>query len=113
MTDYCDFHEKEHESWSWRTWTQEGKLISFCRDGLDEASASYEGAGFFIGTGHKDARLNYWKEIKSRVTTHEGELLSGNKGREYQQKYSKQYLGKDMSQPVNFNKPEYQKELNK
>lgn len=34
--------------------------------------------------------------IRSRARTHEGEILSGNKGREYMDKYSKRYLGKDM-----------------
>ena len=42
-------------------------------------------------------RARHWGEIKSRVTTHEGELLSGQKGREYMRKYSKTYLGKDLS----------------
>lgn len=66
-----------------------------------------------IGKGKKDQRLAYWREIKSRVTTHEGEMLSGEKGRDYQKKYSKQYLGKDMSRPINFNQVSYLQELEK
>ena len=66
-----------------------------------------------IGKSKKDQRIAHWQEIRSRVTTHEGELLSGKKGREYQQKYSVKHLGKDLSTPTDFSKPEYQKELNK
>ena len=35
--------------------------------------------------------------IRSKVRTHEGELLYGKKGEAYQDKYSKKYLGKDLS----------------
>ena len=66
-----------------------------------------------IGKSKVEQRKLHWGEIKSRVTTHEGEVLSGNKGRGYQQKYSKQYLGRDLSRPPNFNSPIYQKELSK
>lgn len=34
---------------------------------------------------------------QSTVKTHEGELLQGKAGRDYMDKYSKKYLGKDMS----------------
>ncbi len=63
----------------------------------------------------KEQRIAHWQEISKRVTTHEGEFLSGNKGREYQIKYSKKYLGKDLSKPININpdRPEVKKELNK
>jgi hypothetical protein len=37
------------------------------------------------------------KDIRSRVVTHEGEVLSGKRGRHYLDNYSKKYLGKDMS----------------
>lgn len=37
------------------------------------------------------------REIRSKVRTHEGELLTGKKGRAYLDKYSRQYLGKDLS----------------
>ena len=66
-----------------------------------------------IGLSKKDKRIAHWKEIQSRVTTHEGESLSGRKGEEYKQKYSKKYLGRDLSRPANFDRPEYQKELRK
>jgi hypothetical protein len=66
----------------------------------------------FIGKSKKDQRVAYWQTIKSRVTTHEGEMLSGKKGQDYQKKYSKKHLGRDLSRPVDFNRPEYQKELN-
>ena len=66
-----------------------------------------------IGKSKVELRKLHWTEIKSRVTTHEGESLSGKKGTVYQQKYGKQYLGRDMSKPLDFNRPEYQKELSK
>lgn len=67
----------------------------------------------YIVRGKRDQRIAYWNEIKSRVTTHEGELLSGSKGKEYQKKYSKKYLGKDMSKPVDYNQVSYLQELAK
>lgn len=48
--------------------------------------------------GKRDQRAAHWDEIKSRVTTHEGEILSGKKGRDYMAKYSKKYLGRDLSE---------------
>lgn len=65
-----------------------------------------------IGTSKKDQRILHWKEIKSRVTTHEGEFLSGRKGEEYKNKWGKQFLGIE-NRPTDFSKPEYQKELTK
>ena len=52
----------------------------------------------FIIRGKREQRAAHWQEIKSRVTTHEGELLSGKKGRDYARKYSKKYLGRDLSE---------------
>lgn len=51
----------------------------------------------FILKSKKERRAQHWNEIRGRVTTHEGEFLSGNKGREYQKKWAKKYLGKDLS----------------
>jgi len=48
--------------------------------------------------GRQGQRASHWGEIRSRVTTHEGELLHGRKGRDYMRKYSKKYLGRDLSQ---------------
>ena len=67
----------------------------------------------FILKSKKDNRVLHWQEIKSRTTTHEGEFVHGNKGRDYQKKWSKKYIGTDLSRPANFDKPEYQKELAK
>lgn len=50
----------------------------------------------YIIKGKKEQRAAHWNEIRSRVTTHEGELLSGTKGKEYQRRWSKKYLGKDL-----------------
>ena len=65
-----------------------------------------------IGKSKKEKRMLHWDEIRSRVKTHEGELLSGRQGREYIQKYGQRYLGMTPSRP-NYNAPEYQKELAK
>ena len=45
----------------------------------------------------RNIRAAHWKDIASKVRTHEGELLTGKKGRDYQRKYSKEYLGRDLS----------------
>lgn len=47
--------------------------------------------------GKTASRVLHWRDIQSRVRTHEGELLSGKKGKEYQEKYSKKMLGRDLS----------------
>ncbi len=52
---------------------------------------------FHIVSGKNSQRAAYWNDIKSRVTTHEGEILSGDKGRKYQEKYSEKMLGRDIS----------------
>lgn len=41
-------------------------------------------------------RASHWNDIRTRVRTHEGELLSGKAGERYQARYAKQYLGKDL-----------------
>lgn len=66
-----------------------------------------------IGKSKKDQRVLHWENIKSRVRTHEGEFLSGKKGEEYKKKYSKTYLGRDLSRPTNYNQVSYLKELAK
>ena len=62
-----------------------------------------------IGKSKKELRALHWNEIKTRVTTHEGELLSGKKGKEYQQKWSKKYIGRDLTnhQPITADRIEY------
>jgi hypothetical protein len=51
----------------------------------------------YILKGNKGQRASHWRDIQSRVRTHEGELLSGSKGREYQRRWSKKMLGRDLS----------------
>jgi|GEM_PF-5228819 len=51
---------------------------------------------FNIGKSKREDRASHWKDIQTRVTTHEGEILHGSKGREYQQKWSKDNLGRDI-----------------
>lgn len=55
--------------------------------------------GIYINKGKREQRAAHWNEIQSRVKTHEGELLSGDKGRSYQHKYSKSMLGRDLNRP--------------
>ncbi len=66
-----------------------------------------------IGKSKQDMRKLHWQEIAKRVTTHEGELIKGAEGQKYKEKYSNQYLGKDLSKPLDFNRADYQKELAK
>ena len=49
-----------------------------------------------IISGKREQRAAHWNEIRKRVTTHEGEFLSGAKGQEYQEKWAKKYLGRDL-----------------
>lgn len=57
------------------------------------------GTGIYYKAGDKVAKISHahLKDIRSRVTTHEGEVLGGKKGREYMDKYSEKYLGKNLS----------------
>lgn len=50
-----------------------------------------------IGKSRTEKRALHWKEIRSRVTSHEGELLTGERGRKYQDKWSRKMLGQDLS----------------
>ena len=49
-----------------------------------------------VGKSKDEKRALHWRDIRKRVTTHEGEFLTGEKGRKYQKKWSKKYLGKDL-----------------
>ena len=49
-----------------------------------------------IGKSKNEQRAFHWRDIQTRVRTHEGEMLSGEKGKKYQEKYSKKYLGRDL-----------------
>lgn len=57
---------------------------------------SFHSITYHDGNRARSISENHLKDIRSRVTTHEGELLSGKSGRAYMDKYSKKYLGKDM-----------------
>lgn len=105
----CSYHKKEHEDYQWRS----NSYGTFCREAIDVFTHPVDDSPFLLGGDKKSNRVKHWEEIKSRIKTHDGEMLTGKAGREYQQKYSKRYLGRDLSQPTNFNTPEYQKELAK
>lgn len=55
---------------------------------------------YIIRGGKNQQRASHWNDIRSRVITHEGEALSGEKGRQYQEKYGERYLGMKPSKPV-------------
>lgn len=112
MATHCEFHNKEHDHFEWKLLSDFGWV---CKDAIDEIELSIPEPefSFSIGSGSKQSRLEHWKDIKSRVTTHEGQVLSGKAGRDYQIKHSKKMLGTDMSRPVDFSAPQYQKELMK
>lgn len=109
MTMHCDFHKNEHDHYEWRS-TSYG---TFCRDAMQEIEKPIGSNAFNIGGSKTDNRIKHWQDIQSRVTTHDGQFLQGAAGRAYQQKWSKKMLGKDLSAPVNYNTPSYQKELAK
>ena len=112
MTEFCTFHKKEHDHFEWR---HTGDMW-LCRDAISEIDTMFSqepSASFNIGTSKSDTRVAHWKDIQSRVTTHDGQFLSGKAGREYQQKWSKKLLGKDLSKPADYTAPIYQKELKK
>lgn len=65
----------------------------------------------YILSSKIERRRKNWQEIKKTVRTHEGELLTGKNGKSYQEKYSKTYLGKDLSGPNDCHGAEYDKVL--
>ena len=75
-----------------------GKLIDICHNCYYEGPTETKVGGSFT---KEDKRALHWQDIQSRVKTHEGEFITGTRGREYQKKWSRQYLGKDLyKQPV-------------
>lgn len=55
---------------------------------------------YIIKAGKNQQRASHWNDIRSRVITHEGEALSGKKGKEYQEKFGERYLGMKPSRAV-------------
>ena len=108
MVMYCDFCLKEHNDFHWKGRIEDGKSIHLCRRAFSSPPTDV----IPMDLSKKGQRLSHWKEITSRVRTHEGELLSGNKGRTYQEKYGQKYLG-ITARPINFNSAAFQKELAK
>ena len=51
---------------------------------------------YSVGGKRNAIREDHLKRIRSSVKTHEGEFLTGDKGRSYMDKYAKKYLGKDL-----------------
>lgn len=103
MTEFCDFHQKKHNASQWRSVFRDGRSIWNCVEAY--------GRSLFAPSvyGKKEQRVNHWKEIKSRVRSSDGELLTGTRATQYR----KRYLGDTSTQPVDFSHPEYQKELAK
>ena len=110
MIDYCDFCYIEHDDYQWKVRIQDEKLITLCRQAFSSLPVSPAGSSMDLSKRGK--RLTHFKEITTRVRTHEGELLSGVKGQKYQQRYGEKYLGIS-PRPVNFDSTPFQKELAK
>lgn len=110
MVEYCNFCEVKHDDYQWRFRIENGEPIHLCRKAFD--SIPDIPTGVPVDLSKKGKRLAHWKEITTRITTHEGELLSGSRGREYTQKFGQKYLGIN-PRPVNFDSPSFQKELAK
>ena len=53
----------------------------------------------YILKGKTGQRAAHWNSIRDRVITHEGQLLTGIKGRKYQKKWGKKMLGRDLDNP--------------
>ena len=110
MILFCAFCEEKHDDFNWKTRIESGKLVNLCRKTFDHSPDVSTGVPPDLS--RKGKRVNHWQEIASRVRTHEGELLSGNKGRDYQQRYAQKHLG--ISPRKNdFNSAAFQKELAK
>lgn len=56
---------------------------------------------YFDGEKERTISKAQLREIKSNVVTHEGEHLQGQAARNYMDKYSEKYLGKDLSGKYN------------
>lgn len=108
---YCHFCLKKHDDFQWRTKSEGDELVTYCRKAY-ETPVEVE-PGLTVLSSKVDRRIAHWKDIKSRVRTHDGEMLSGSKGRDYQVKFSQRYLGKDMSAPPRFDGADHLRELAK
>ncbi len=109
MTFKCDYHGKKHDDFEWRTFTLDGKLVNYCRTGINPVSNDPFAVADF---SRKGKRLAHWQDIRNRITTHEGEVLKGAAGAKYIQKYGKKYLGVE-PRPINRNSPDVLRELAK
>lgn len=56
-----------------------------------------DGIVFFENGKQHHMKTHELVEMKSHVVTHEGENLSGKKARDYMDKYSAKYLGKNLA----------------
>ena len=65
---------------------------------LEKDMKSLNTITFHDGQSKKEISKAHLVDIRSRVTTHEGELLIGSKGRNYMDKYSRKYLGKNLKE---------------
>ena len=107
MVSYCYGCRTRHKYDRWTSRYENGKIRSYCHREKPIAVIGKDG----LVLTREQRRINHWGEIKSRITTHEGEVLHGTKGRNYQQKWGQKYLG--IQPNFNFNQSEYQRELAK
>lgn len=109
MISYCDFCLKKHDDYYWKVRIENGRTRNYCSNILDNNSSS--SPAITVGLSKSGKRLNHWKEIKARITTHEGEFLTGKEGQAYQKKYGQKYVG--IRPETNWDQPQYQRELEK
>lgn len=72
---------------------ENGEIVKFCDD-CWRGEPSEE--AIVILKDKTAQRADYWNDIRTRVTTHEGEILHGRRGESYQKRYAKKYLGRDI-----------------
>lgn len=82
---------KRTDYWESHSFIQDDEIILLCRDCYRGDTPSV------VAVTKEDARAAHWNDIKTRVKTHEGELLIGKAGIQYQQRFSQKYLGRDLS----------------
>lgn len=103
MKRYCDICQKEVDSHGWKIKDIEGKKnAKICAKHFTPTRGrSLSGIDYHDGGRTKNISKAMLKEIQSGVRTHEGQYLSGQAGRDYMNKHSKEKLGKDLSGSYN------------
>lgn len=79
----------------WYFWN--GKRLVRSDPKISKSSVSAgDGVEYHDGQRKRFISNKHLRNIRSRVTSHEGETLHGKEGEKYQDRYSKKLLGKDL-----------------